>query len=287
MKSTLVFLIAALFLQDPPGKSTLACSPAKGEKVRYEITQRLDMGDGVNPPFGELILGVAMVAGEKATDGWIPVTFTLERIAASSKTPGADQRSYDSARDQEAPADGSAPQVYSKMIGKSLSGRLSSEGKVEAAGELVKVIQAAVDAWPELANRKKWSEPQVSQLAKRLETLLNGAFHVMAGGPKAIGDSWEAIFEDRELTKGFGKIVRTVTLKGIKDGIATAEVKVAFDLPAGAGAVIKEAGGEGTVSWDLKRGLLNRLATLTKFKVVKEPFTHRLIVELLPNDPAK
>jgi hypothetical protein len=287
MKTLSVVLACLIVAQDPPGKTTLGWSPAKDEKVRYEITQRLELGDGVSPPFGEIILGVAMVAGEKAGDGWIPVTFTLERIATSTQSPAGERRSYDSATDKEPPADESTPRVYSKMIGKSLSGRLSPTGKVEAAEALAKVVQAAVDEWPDLKGRKKWGEEENLKLAKRLETLLNGAFHVVTGEPKAVGDSWEAIFEDKELTKGFGRIVRTVTFKGLKEGLATADVKVTFDLPVGASAVIKDATGEGTVSWDVKRGLLSRLATITKFKAAVTPCTHRLIVDLKAGEPAK
>ena len=78
---------------------------------------------------------------------------------------------------------------------------------------------------------------------------------------------------------GFG----TYTYKSIR--VATAGVKVTFELPEVIAKTVQEATGEGNASWDLKRGLLKRLGIVTRFKAMKFDVRHRQTVELLP-EPA-
>lgn len=286
MRLAILAAAVVIGLQDPP-KAPMGWTFKKGEKVRYLISQRFESGEGPAAIYAELFFGITLEGGEPAADGSIPLTITVDRVGEISLSQAGEKKDYDSARDKE-PPEGSSERVFSKLVGKSIAARMKPTGDLEALDEIKKAIQTAVDAWPALKDRPKWSPEKVEGLARKIEVFFKSAFNIVTGGPTAVGEVWQTRFDDKELTRGLGKVVKTWTLKEIstKDGVATAGVKVTFELPEMIAKTVQEATGEGDASWDLKRGLLKRLGIVTRFKAMKFDIRHRQTVELLP-DPEK
>lgn len=282
MRAWLWPLATLVALQEAP-KTPIAWSPKKGERLRYEISQKLQGGDSTHLTF---LAGVAIEAGDVGADGKTELTFMLERIAESAQGITEKINDYDSARDKE-PPESSMYRVYSKMIGKPFKARMGPTGTLEAYDEIRKLIQAGVDAWPDLEDRPKWSAEKIDALARRIDSFFKTAFDVAMGKPAAVGDTWESWFECKEFSKGLLKIARTFTLKEIKEGTAVVGISMRADLSPVTGKTIKDATGEGNLTWDTTRGILKTLGTVIRMKIGTVDVSHRMTIQLLPEPPPK
>ncbi len=280
-----LLVLAALIGAQEPAKVQIAWSLKKGQKVRYEFNHRVVTGDKNHTSQIELTLVVALEGGDLGADRTNALNLTMERIALVKGGTG-EREDYDSARDKEPPAS-SYPRVLSKCVGKTLAMRLGPSGNLVTYDQIQKMIQSAVDAWPDLKGRDKWDAKGVEVAARRLEWLLRIGFETPKGGPAAVGDAWETKYENDDVTKGVGKAVCQSRLKEVRAGEAVIEQTVKFDFAEGIGKAIKEASGKGALSWDIERGMLKSLGATSKFVTVRSDATHTVTVALLPDAPPK
>src|SRR5688572_101790 len=277
MRFALVVLSLLIAAQEP-ARTPIWWSLAKGQKARYEFNHRLVSGDKERTQETELTLVVVLEGGDLGADRANDVTLTFERIALL-KTGDGDREDYDSARDKEPPG-GSYPRVLSKCVGKSTKFRIAASGHFSALEDLRKMVQEAVDSYPDLKGRSKWDADGVKVVALRLEWLLRMGLETPKGGPAAVGDTWETKYENEELTRGVGKALCRARLKELKPGEAQIEQVVKFDIAAPFAAAIKEASGKGALVWDTERGMLKTLGTTSKFVTIKGDATHTVTVAL-------
>lgn len=282
MRFALLALAALIGAQEPAG-TPIWWSLKKGQKVRYEFNHRLVKGDAATASETDLTIVVALEGGDLGADRANALALTFERIALTKSGHG-EREDYDSARDKEPPK-GDYPRVLSKCVGKTLNLRIAASGRLVTFDEFRKMIQAAVDAWPDLKGRKKWGAEGVDVAARRLEWLLRAGFETPKGGPAAVGDSWETTYDDDKVTEGRGRAVCTSTLKEIRGGTAVVDQVVKFDFPAPIAAGIKEASGKGTYAWDVGRGMLKTLGLSSRLQTLKGDVTHRVTVALLGETP--
>ena len=284
MRFALLALAALVIAQEPAG-TPIWWSLKKGQKLRYEFNHRLVTGDKTHTTETDLTLVVALEGGDLGADRTNALALTFERIALT-KTGHGDREDYDSARDKEPPK-GSYPRVLSKCVGKTLNLRLAATGSLVNTEDIRKMIQAAVDAWPDLKGRDKWDEKGVTVVARRLEWLLRLGFETPKGGPAAVGDTWESKYENDEVTTGLGKATCRARLKELKAGEAVVEQTVKFDFAAPVAVAIKEASGKGTFAWDTEGGFLKTLGATSKIVTIKGDATHTVTVALQREDPKK
>jgi hypothetical protein len=126
------------------------------------------------------------------------------------------------------------------------------------------MVQAGVDAYPDLKERNNWNADGIDRQARKLEWALKLAFETPKGGPAAVGDTWETKYDSRELTKGAGTAVCVSRLKAVGKGEAEIEQVVKFDIAPAFAAGIKEASGKGALVWDTQRGALKTLGLTAK-----------------------
>jgi len=280
-----LIVLASLIAAQEPARTPVWWSLKKGQKARYEFNHRLVTGDKNHTKETELTLVVVLEGGDLGADRANAVTLTFERIALLKAGDG-EREDYDSARDKEPPAS-SYPRVLSKCVGKSASFRIAASGSFSAFEDLRKMVQEAVDSYPDLKGRSKWDADGVKVVARRLEWLLRMGLETPKGGPAAVGDTWETKYENEEITRGVGKAVCRSKLKELKPGEAQIEQTVKFDFEAPVAAAIKEASGKGALVWDTERGMLKTLGTTSKIVTLKGDATHTVTVALLPDAPAK
>ena len=284
MRFALLALAALVGAQEPAG-TPIWWSLKKGQRLRYEFNHRLVTGDKTQTTQTELTLGVALEGGDLGADRTNAVALTFERIALTKSGHG-DREDYDSARDKEPPK-GSYPRVLSKCVGKTLNMRISASGSLVNSEVIRKMIQAAVDSWPDLKGRDKWDEKGVTVVARRLEWLLRLGLETPKGGPAAVGDTWETKYENDDVTAGLGKAVCRARLKELKAGEAIVEQTVKFDLAGPMAAAVKEATGKGTFAWDTEGGFLKTLGATSKIVTIKGDASHTVTVALLREEPKK
>ena len=169
MRFALLALAALLAAQDPP-RTPVMWSLKKDQKVRYEFHHRLSTGDKLGVEESSLVFVVTLEGGDLGADLTNGYRLTFDRFAFQK---GRDD--YDSARDKAA-AGGSYPRVLSKCVGTTIEGRISPAGKLGAFEPIRKMIQAGVDAWPDLKGRDKWDADGVDVVARKLEWLLRVGF---------------------------------------------------------------------------------------------------------------
>jgi hypothetical protein len=281
-----LLVLSALIAAQEPARTPVAWSLKKGQKVRYEMNHKLTTSNlrGRISEI-ELTLGVTLEAADPVAGDTTRIRFTFERIAFSNSRGGAADR-YDSSRDKEPPA-GSYPRVLSKCVGQTLSLGFTPSGTLAAFDELRKMIQAAADAFPDLQKREKWNRHGIDHAARRLEWLLRLVFETPRGGPAAIGDTWETKYEFRELMDNVATATCKARLKEVKDGVATVEQTLEFKYPAVLEALIQEASGRGSYTWDMERGVLKTLGARSTIKLLKGDIIHAVTVSQLPEKPQK
>src|SRR5262245_8101618 len=281
----LVALLLAALIAQEPGKQPVAWTLKKGEKVRYEFAHKIVQGDGDRTSDLALTLGVPVEDPEVKADGSLPATLAVERISYA-KVQRGESESYDSARDKEPPA-GSYPRVLSKCVGKSVSLQLTAAGKLTALDELRKLVQAGVDAWPDLKGRPKWNAEGVDRTARRLELLLRTGFETPKGGPAAVGDAWETKYEVEAPPEGRGTAVCAAKIAKFRPGEAVIDQAIRFEFDPGIRALVKEASGKGSLTWDTSRGVLKTLGATSKIVMLRGDVTHSLTIALLPDETPK
>jgi hypothetical protein len=274
------WVLAALICAQEPAKTPIWWSLKKGQKLRYEFSHKLVTGDARRLSQIDLTLVVEVEGGDLGADRTNGMNLTIERVALAKAGHG-DREDYDSARDKTPPRS-SYPQVLSKCIGKKLAMRLGPSGNLVTYDQIQKMVQAAVDALPELKGREKWNADGVKVEARRIEWLLRLGFETPKGGPAAVGDTWETKYENDDVTRGLGKAVCKAKLKELKAGEAVIEQAVTFDLAGPLAPAIKEASGKGTLTWDTDGGFLKSLGATSKIVTIKGDAVHTVTVALQP-----
>lgn len=274
--------LAALIAAQEPAKVQIAWTLKSGEKVRYEFNHRLETREKDDTELLELTLGVGLEATDPGADRTNGYKLTFERIGLSK----SGEFDYDSKRDKE-PPESSYPRVVSKCVGKTIPIRIGPTGKLVALDEIRKLIQDAVDAFPDLKGRNRWNAANVDATAKRFEWLLRLGFETAKGGPAAVGDAWETQYEFKEVMKTGGTATCKAQLKQVRGGIATVEQAMEFKYPDALGALVKEAKGRGSLTWDIERGVLKSLGATSEIRLIKSDVVHTLTVALLPDAAAK
>jgi hypothetical protein len=254
-----LLVLAALIIQEPV-RTPVGWSLKKSEKVKYEINHRLVTNKKDYTNEYELTLVVVIEGGDLGADRTNAYELTFERIALF-RTVWGEREEYDSASDKEPPKS-SEPRVLSRCVGKKVSGRISPSGNLGALDEIRKMVQAAVDAHPDIKGR--WGADKIDRAARKLEWSLKLAFETPKGAPADVGDLWETKYDSRELTRGAGTAVCQSRLKAVRGGEADIEQTVKFDIAPPFAAGIKEAAGKGALVWDVERGRLKTLGLTAK-----------------------
>lgn len=228
----------------------------KGAEHLYRFTQKQSFevqGAAMEQTIGFLL---AMQVKDVAADGTATVAYTYKGVSA--KATGLLEFDYDSEKDKEPPAGAPQAAMLARMIGKTLTSRISPTGKILEVMDYEKFVEGLLEGEENEALRGMMKEMFSGEAFK---SQMQGMAPALPEKKVKPGDTWKDEMDYKLPLPISMKFVNTSTLKEIKDGKAVIDqdVKIEFkanpDQPDQALPFqMKDAKGRGTLVFSLDKG---------------------------------
>jgi len=251
-----MILALALLLSPVQDKATIGWKFAKGDTLRYELTQTDTSSVAGRDMSRETTMGMAMVVSDVDDKGVATIKVTYDRMKFSMT--GAMESDYDSERDKEEPEDGFG-KLFAAMVGQSFTFKMNARGDVVAVEGYRKMMDAVFDKIGEDALPFPGMQDMFTDdFAKKM---MGQSFPKLPAKPVAKDESWEG--KDELEMPMMGKVALKVksTLKELREKEAvfaqdsTIE-KAEGDDSSGAVVEVTDCKTKATITWNTDAGRL-------------------------------
>ena len=262
---TLWIGVCTLLLATPQDAVELRWKFRPGQVLRYEVTQKTTSRAPGVEQVQDMTTIYRWTVKEVADDGTADIQLTFEALAI--RVTGPQNLEYDSRKDKELPAH-PALASRAKIVGQSLSLKMSALGGVKEVLGLDKIVDAIVEGYPE-GQREVWrgvlSELMSSDWVK---SLLEQTTPSLPEQKVAPGDTWKNAFKFPMPMMGNMTFATNGRLSEVRSGKAKIEVKFGLErekedekeLPGG--IQIVDASGTVTAVFSLEDGLYESSRTV-------------------------
>lgn len=267
----LVFALAAALPAQEGPKVPLEWKFKKGDQLRYEAGQVIEMDIAGTEVTIQMLFGLAMEVTDVSAEGAAKLKVTYDRVKVSMNLPAPSD--YDSDKEKK-PAEGDMMgQLFSGFVDKSFSMDLTKKGECTKVEGLSKIV---ADASKDISDDNPMAAQMKQNMGKQFgDEGMKSVFQLFMGfipkEPVAVGATWNV---KHTLGGALGKVAldATNTLKELraegKEAVIKMEAKVTVSPGDGGGPFgameISESKMKSEVIWKVEEGLLQSSAgTLT------------------------
>jgi len=265
-------VVSGAWAQEAPAAAKPAAGGAIELKVNFtpgmyvvtkDVTMHVDTA-GDRPTVSQIHTAMLMDMEVSKPDeqGNRELTVTYRQIKFDQKH-GDQSTTYDSSAGASAEQVPPVAKMFEGMVGKKVTVTLDSQGKVSRITGVDEMIASMLQS---AGMDERAAEGLKQQFGDRIAEETFGQLLIMPGKPVSRGDSWEVDKQVELPVLGAVQYKQVLTLKDVKDGVATVAVKgtlrsvggKAGAHPAAPSMMVNELTVEGTTLMDIATGMAKR-----------------------------